>query len=202
MPLSLCAASTWTHVSRVKLIWSPSLIKRIINIDSVSFKHYTMALNIDSFIKRGLDIRELKQTRRRRKRERHLKMWLRVSAIIFQLFKLIMLEKCALTILELNWNQRLGHKKTKLNICHHTLTSSTELQNRSFHVVERTRTSSKCPKNEKCTCKACKNTVFDCQICKFVGVLLPSSPRLLKLSIQSQSEPWGLMPLPSQRALL
>ena len=45
-----------------------------------------------------------------------------------------MLEKCLLTILELNWNQRLGHK-TKLNICHHT-----QLHNRSFHVVERTRT--------------------------------------------------------------
>ena len=40
------------------------------------------------------DIRELKQTRRRRKREPHLKMLLRVSAVIFQLFKLIMLEKC------------------------------------------------------------------------------------------------------------
>ena len=53
-----------------------------------------------------------------------------------------MLEKCALTILELNWNQLL-HKSTKLNICHHMLTSSTQLQNRSFHVVERTRTSSK-----------------------------------------------------------
>ena len=90
--------------------------------------------------------RELKQTRRRRKREHHLKMWLRVSAIIFQLFKLIMLEKCVLTILELNWNQRLGHKATKLNICHYMLTSSTQLQNWSFHVVERTRTSSKCQK--------------------------------------------------------
>ena len=31
-----------------------------------------------------------------------------VSAIIFQLFIVIMLEKCALTILELNWNQSLG----------------------------------------------------------------------------------------------
>ena len=40
--------------------------------------------------------------------------------------------------------QRLGHKRTKLNICHHMLTSFTHLQNRSFHVVERTRTSSKC----------------------------------------------------------
>ena len=108
-------------------------------------------------------------------------MQLRVSAIIFQLFKLIMLEKCVLTIQELNWNQRLRHKKTKLIICHHMLTSSTHLQNRSFHVVERTRTSSKCQKMKKCTCKACKNTVFSCQICKFVGFLLPSSSWLLKL---------------------
>ena len=78
------------------------------------------------------------------------------------------------------------------------LTSSTRLQNRSFHVVERTRTSTKCQKMksarakrakilffivkyEKCTCEACKNTVFHCQICKFVGFLLPSSSWLLKL---------------------
>ena len=33
----------------------------------------------------------------------------------------------------------------------------------------------KMSKNEKCTCKACKNTVFRCQICKFVRLLLPSS---------------------------
>ena len=33
-----------------------------------------------------LNNRELKQTRRRRERERHLKIQLRVSAIIFQLF--------------------------------------------------------------------------------------------------------------------
>jgi len=90
-------------------------------------------------------IRELKQ--------RHVKMWLRVSAIIFQLFKLIMLEKCVLAILELNWNQLLGHKRTKLNICHHMLTSSTQLQNRSFHVVERTRASSKCQKMKNARAK-------------------------------------------------
>ena len=89
--------------------------------------------------------RELKQTRRRRQRERHLKMKLHVSAIISQLFKVIMLEKCVLTILELNWNQRFRDKETKLNICHHMLTSSPQLESRSFHVVERTRTSSKCP---------------------------------------------------------
>ena len=108
-------------------------------------------------------------------------MKLCVSAVIFQLFKIITLENCVLTILELNWKQRLGHKKTKLNICHHMLTSSTQLQNWSFHVVERTRTSTKCEKNETCTCKACKNTIFHCQICKFVEFLLPSSSWLLKL---------------------
>ena len=93
----------------------------------------------------------LKQTRRRRKQERHLKMKLCVSAVIFQLFKIITLENCVLTILELNWNQRLGHnyKKTKLNICHHMLTSSPQLQNWSFHVVERTRASTKCEKKNK-----------------------------------------------------
>ena len=123
----------------------------------------------------------LKQTRRRRKQERHLKMKLCVSAVIFQLFKIITLENCVLTILEINWNQRLGHKKTKLNICHHMLTSSPQLQNWSFHVAERTRTSIKCEKNEICTRKACKNTIFHCQKCKFVGFLLPSSSWLLKL---------------------
>ena len=39
----------------------------------------------------------------------------------------------------------------------------------------------KMSKDEKCTSKACKNTVFHCHICKFVGFLLPSSSWLLKL---------------------
>ena len=71
-----------------------------------------------------------------------------------------MLEKCVLTVLELNWNKRLGHKKTKLNICHHMLTSSTQLQNRSFHVVERTRTSSKCQKMKYARAKRAKILFF------------------------------------------
>ena len=103
-------------------------------------------------------IRELKQPRRRRKRKRHLKMSLRVSAIIFKLFKVIMFEKCVLTILELNWNQGLG--QTKLNICQHMLTSSTQLQNRSFHVVERTRTSSKYQKMKNARGKRAKILFF------------------------------------------
>ena len=71
-----------------------------------------------------------------------------------------MLAKCVLTILELNWNQRLGHKKTKLNICHHMLTSSTQLQSSSFHVVERTRTSSKCQKMKNARAKRAKILFF------------------------------------------
>ena len=105
-------------------------------------------------------LRELKQTRRRRQRERHLKMKLHVSAIISQLFKVIMLEKCVLTILELNWNQRFRGKEIKLNICHHILTSSTQLQSRSFHVVERTRTSSKCPKLKNARAKRAEILFF------------------------------------------
>ena len=111
-------------------------------------------------------------------------MWLRVSAIIFQLFKLIMLEKsCVLTILEINWNQRLGHKKKKLNICHYMLHV---VHTTAKQVISRRRKNENvCEmwKIEKRTCKACKNTVFQCQICKFVGVLLPSSSWLLKLPI-------------------
>ena len=64
------------------------------------------------------------------------------------------------SILELNWNQRLAHKKTKLDICHHMLTSSTQLQNRSFHVVERTRTSAKCQKMKDARAKRAKILFF------------------------------------------
>ena len=86
-----------------------------------------------------------------------------------------MLEKCVLTILELNWNQRLGHKRTKLNICHHMLTSSTQLQNRSFHVVERTRKSSKCQKMKNARAKRAKIlfSFSNMQICRvFVAVVV------------------------------
>ena len=50
----------------------------------------------------------------------HLKMSLSVSSIISQLFKVIILAnnscKCVLSILKLNWNERL-REKTKLEIC-------------------------------------------------------------------------------------
>ena len=47
-----------------------------------------------------------------------------------------------------------------MNICHHMLTSSTQLQNRSFHVVERTRTSSKCQKMKTARAKRAKILFF------------------------------------------
>ena len=93
-----------------------------------------------------LVISELKQTRRRRKRERHLKIAFPQS--FFNYSK------------SLNWNQLLGHKRKKLNICHHILASSTQLQNRSFHVVERTRTSSKCQKVKYARAKRAKILFF------------------------------------------
>ena len=51
-------------------------------------------------------------------------------------------------------------KNTNVNICHHMLTSSTQLQNMSFHVVERTRTSSKCQKMKNARAKRAKIVFF------------------------------------------
>ena len=41
--------------------------------------------------------------------------------------KSLRLQSAFLTILKFNWNQRLRDKRTKLNICHHMLTMSTQL---------------------------------------------------------------------------
>ena len=103
-------------------------------------------------------------------------MSLRVSAVISWLFKVITLAKFVLTIRELNWNQCFTDKKTKLNIYHHMVTLSTELQNRSFHVAERTRTSAKCQK-WKMHVQSVQNFVFYYQICKFVVVVVAQKLR-------------------------
>ena len=109
-------------------------------------------------------------------------MQLRVSALIHQFFKVITQAKYVLTILELKWNQcQITDKKTKLGICHiNMLTPSTQHQN-SF-ISRRGKNENVCEtyKNEKCTCKACKTTVFHCQISKLVTFLLPSSSWFLK----------------------
>ena len=124
-------------------------------------------------------IRELKQRRRRQQRERHLKMYLRFSAKISQLFELVILAKCVVCILDLNWNHRFRAKKTKLNICNHMLTSSTQLQNRSFHVMERMRTPTKCTKMKNARAKRAKLLFFYCKLCKRVT----SSVFLLELPL-------------------
>ena len=98
-----------------------------------------------------------------------------------QRFKVVILAKCVLAILELNWNQHFGNKATKLNICYHMLASSSQIQNRSLHVVERTRTSARCSKMKTARAKRVKLLFFHCQICKFVTFLLPLSLWLLKL---------------------
>ena len=72
------------------------------------------------------------------------------------------------------------------------LTSFRQVQNRSFHVVERTRTCAKYEKNEECPSKAWKSIVFRRQICKFVTFSLPSSSWLLKFphkQLRRQQQP-------------
>ena len=106
-------------------------------------------------------------------------MSLHISAIISQLFKVITLAKCVLTILELNWNQHFRGKKTKLNICHHAHiihTSAKQViscRGMNEHIY-------KLFKNEK---SRCKTIVFHGKLCKFVMFLLPSSWWSLKLPI-------------------
>ena len=87
---------------------------------------------------------------------------------------MIKLVKCVLTIQELYWNQRMGHKKTKLNICQHMLTSSTQLQNRSFRVMERTRTSAKCPEMKNARAKRAKLLFFIATYANWVLVVVRS----------------------------
>ena len=86
-----------------------------------------------------------------------------------------MLEKCVLTVLELNCNQRLDrieHLSSYAHVVHTTAKQVISCRRKNENVFKKS-------KNEKC--KACENTGFHYQICKFVGFLLPSSSWLLKL---------------------
>ena len=72
------------------------------------------------------------------------------------------------------WEDKIEHLSSYAHIVHTT----------AKQVISRRRTNEnvyKMAKKDNCTCKACKNTVFHCQICKCVGFLLPSSLWLLKL---------------------
>ena len=106
-------------------------------------------------------------------------MKVHISAIVSQLFQVIILAKCVLTILELNGNQRfrdnIDHFSSYAHVVHTT----------AKHVISRRRNNENvCDvhKNEKFTCEACKTIVFHCQICKFVTFSLLSTSSSRKLS--------------------
>ena len=121
-------------------------------------------------------------------------MWLRVSAIIFQLFKLILLEKCSnypgikLEQALGTWEDKIKHLSSYVHVVHTPAKLVISRRRKNEDVF-------KMSKNEKCTCKACKNTVFHCQICKFVGFLLPSSSWFLKLPVIAVSPTIAKPPL-------
>ena len=106
------------------------------------------------------------------------------NVIISQLFKVITLAKCVLTIRELNWNQRFTDKRTKFNIFVIIWSRSPHNCKTGHFTSQKERERLRNVKNENCTCKACKTIVFHCQICKFVTFLLPSSSWLRKLSFE------------------
>ena len=69
---------------------------------------------------------------------------------------------------------KIEHLSSYAHVVHSTAKQLISRRRRNENVFQMS-------KDEKCTCKACKNPVFHCQICKFVGFLLPSSSWLLKL---------------------
>ena len=84
-------------------------------------------------------------------------------------------EKCALTILELNWNQRLGQDKIE-----HSSSYAHVVHTTAKKVISRHRKNVfKMSKDEKCTCKACKNAVFHCQIVHMLHSLGPREEHIV-----------------------
>jgi len=84
------------------------------------------------------------------------------SALIYGLFLVVWFSDCLKlrAILELNWFERLREKSINVKCCRQVLTSSTQLQNRSFHVVERTKTTAKCTKMKNVGAKRPKLLFF------------------------------------------
>ena len=72
------------------------------------------------------------------------------------------------------WENKIEHLPSYAHVVHTTAKQVISRRRKNENVYNLS-------KDEKCTCKACKNTVFHCRICKFVGFLLPSSSWLLKL---------------------
>ena len=87
-----------------------------------------------------------------------------------------MLAKCVLTILELNWNQRLGHKNTKMehllssaHVVHTTAKQVISRRRKNENVLKRQKMKNSRAKREKKYCFSLANM----QICGvFVGVVV------------------------------
>ena len=77
---------------------------------------------------------------------------------------------------------KIGHLSSYAHVVHTTAKQVISRRRKNDNVF-------KTCKDERCTCKACKNTVFHCQICKFVGFLLPPSPWLLKIPNRELTQP-------------
>ena len=74
------------------------------------------------------------------------------------------------------WEDKIEHLSSYADVVHTTAKQVISRRRKNENVF-------KMSKDEICTCKACKNTVFHCQICKFMRFLLSSSSWLLKLPI-------------------
>ena len=59
---------------------------------------------------------------------------------------------------------KIGHLSSYAHVVHTTAKQLISRRRKNENIF-------KMSKHEKCTCQACKNTVFQCQICKFVGIL-------------------------------
>ena len=109
----------------------------------------------------------------------------RVSAIIFQLFKVFQLFSHYAWKMPFNYpgiklkpalgQDKVEHLSSYAHVVHTTAKKVISRHRKNENVF-------KMSKDGKCTCKVCKSTGFHCEICKLVGFVLPSSSWLLKLS--------------------
>ena len=91
-----------------------------------------------------------------------------------------MLEKCVLTILELNWNQRLGHREDKIE---HLSSYAHVVHATAKHVISRRgKNENVCEmsKDQICTCKACKKCCFSLSNMQICGVFVAVDDKLFK----------------------
>ena len=110
----------------------------------------------------------------------NLKMWLRVAAIISQLFSHYASKMC----FKKSWNE-IGTRALEIRRQNWTfvIIYAHVFQTTAKQVILRRGKNEKVcamSTNKKCTRKACKTIVFHCQICKFLSFLLQSSSWLRK----------------------